>query len=87
GPGDTFSTALPWAVNLSGHPAASVPAGVTGDGCPVGVHLVAARGRDAELLGAAGAAERALSGPGVPFAHVREPRGCVRVLRAARLPG
>ncbi|MGQ4485194.1 amidase family protein [Streptomyces sp. SAS_281] len=74
GPGDTFSTALTWAFNLSGHPAASVPAGFTADGCPVGLHLVAARGRDAELLGAAGAVERALSGPGEPFARVREHR-------------
>ncbi|OKJ77777.1 amidase [Streptomyces sp. CB02460] len=75
GPGDAFSTALTWAFNLSGHPAASVPAGFTGDGCPVGLQLVAARGRDAELLGAAGAVERALSGPGAPSAQVREPRG------------
>ncbi|MFK0097622.1 amidase family protein [Streptomyces sp. NPDC091040] len=75
GPGDTFSTALTWAFNLSGHPAASVPAGFTGDGCPVGLQLVAARGRDAGLLGAAGVVERALWGPGEPFAHVRGPRG------------
>ncbi|MEV5602328.1 amidase [Streptomyces sp. NPDC052299] len=74
GPGDTFSTALTWAFNLSGHPAASVPAGFTGDGCPAGLQLVAARGRDAELLGAAGAVERALPGPGAPFAQVRGPR-------------
>ncbi|WP_405938839.1 amidase family protein [Streptomyces sp. NBC_00726] len=75
GPGDTFSTALTWAFNLGGQPAASVPAGFTGDGCPVGLQLVAARGRDAELLGAAGAVERALWGPGAPFARVRGPRG------------
>ncbi|MYQ80875.1 MULTISPECIES: amidase family protein [unclassified Streptomyces] len=75
GPGDTFSTALTWAFNLSGHPAASVPAGFTGDGCPVGLQLVAARGRDAELLGAAGAVERALWGPGAPLAQVRGLRG------------
>ncbi|MFG2566861.1 amidase [Streptomyces sp. NPDC048567] len=75
GPGDTFSTALTWAFNLSGHPAASVPAGFTGDGCPVGLQLVATRGRDAGLLGAAGAVERALWGPGEPFAQVRGPRG------------
>ncbi|PZT78036.1 amidase [Streptomyces sp. AC1-42W] len=61
GPGETFSTALTWAFNLSGHPAASVPAGFTADGCPVGLQLVADRGRDAELLGAARAVERALS--------------------------
>ncbi|MCX0246045.1 amidase family protein [Streptomyces drozdowiczii] len=75
GPGDAFSTALTWAFNLSGHPAASVPAGFTGDGCPVGLQLVAARGRDAELLGAARVVERALWGPGAPFAQVHGPRG------------
>ncbi|WP_330242310.1 amidase family protein [Streptomyces sp. NBC_00525] len=64
GPGETFSTALTWAFNLSGHPAASVPAGFTADGCPVGLQLVADRGRDAELLGAARAVERALSAGG-----------------------
>lgn len=62
GPGELFSTALTWAFNLSGHPAASMPAGFTADGCPVGLHLVARRGADVPLLGMAGAAERALPG-------------------------
>ncbi|MFJ8887186.1 amidase [Streptomyces sp. NPDC102402] len=57
GPGDVHSTALTWAFNLSGHPAASLPAGFTADGCPVGLQLVADRGRDAELLGIARALE------------------------------
>ncbi|WP_430478249.1 amidase family protein [Streptomyces sp. P11-1] len=60
GPGDRYSTALTWAFNLSGHPAASVPAGFTGDGCPVGLQLVAARGADVSLLGMARAVENAL---------------------------
>lgn len=60
GPGDTYSTALTWAFNLSGHPAASVPAGFTPDGCPVGLQLVARRGADADLLAMARAAESAL---------------------------
>lgn len=60
GPGDVYSTALTWAFNLSGHPAASMPAGFTPDGCPVGLQLVTDRGTDAELLGTACAAERAL---------------------------
>ncbi|ALC27539.1 amidase family protein [Streptomyces sp. CFMR 7] len=60
GPGDLYSTALTWAFNLSGHPAASVPAGFTGDGCPVGLQLVAARGADVSLLGMARAVENAL---------------------------
>lgn len=63
GPGEVFSTALTWAFNLSGHPAASVPAGFTADGCPVGLQLVARRGADASLLAMAGAAEAALGLP------------------------
>lgn len=60
GPGDFYSTALTWAFNLSGHPAASLPAGFTGDGCPVGLQLVAAHGADLRLLAAARAVEDAL---------------------------
>ncbi|MEV7055271.1 amidase [Streptomyces microflavus] len=60
GPGALYSTALTWAFNLSGHPAASLPAGFTGDGCPVGLHLVAERGADVSLLGMARAVENAL---------------------------
>ncbi|MEJ8637404.1 amidase [Streptomyces sp. MS2.AVA.5] len=60
GPGDTYSTALTWAFNLSGHPAASVPAGFTDDGCPVGLQLVAARGADVALVEMAVAAQERL---------------------------
>lgn len=60
GPGDLYSTALTWAFNLSGHPAASLPAGFTGGDCPVGLHLVAARGADVSLLGMARAVENSL---------------------------
>ncbi|MEU5415627.1 amidase [Streptomyces clavifer] len=63
GPGDVYSTALTWAFNLSGHPAASVPAGFTPDGCPTGLQLVTDRGTDAELLGTAMAVERVLPPP------------------------
>ncbi|MEV6393398.1 amidase family protein [Streptomyces sp. NPDC051907] len=61
GPGERYSTALTWAFNLSGHPAASIPAGFTSDGCPVGLQLVAARGADVSLLEMSVAAERALA--------------------------
>ncbi|MFF5894692.1 amidase family protein [Streptomyces argenteolus] len=60
GPGELYSTALTWAFNLSGHPAASVPAGFTPDGCPAGLQLVSGRGTDAALLGVARAVERVL---------------------------
>ncbi|WP_446039988.1 amidase family protein [Streptomyces sp. SID1121] len=57
GPGEVYSTALTWAFNLSGHPAASIPAGFTADGCPVGLQLVARRGADVRLVEMAVAAE------------------------------
>ncbi|MFF0593226.1 amidase [Streptomyces antibioticus] len=60
GPGDRYSTALTWAFNLSGHPALSLPAGFGADGCPVGLHLVAAHGREELLVAVARAAELAL---------------------------
>ncbi|MBT2898382.1 amidase [Streptomyces sp. McG3] len=66
GPGDHYSTALTWAFNLSGHPAASLPAGFTGDGCPVGLQLAAARGADVRLLAAARAVEDALPAAPMP---------------------
>jgi Asp-tRNA(Asn)/Glu-tRNA(Gln) amidotransferase A subunit family amidase len=63
GPGALYSTALTWSFNLSGHPAASLPAGFTADGCPVGLQLVAERGADAALVEIAGACEGAAAPP------------------------
>ncbi len=57
GPGEDMSVALTWAFNITGHPAISLPAGRTGAGEPVGLQLVAAHGREAELLAVAAAAE------------------------------
>ncbi|CAM5701450.1 amidase family protein [Streptomyces aurantiogriseus] len=57
GPGERYSTAFTWAFNLSGHPAISIPAGVGADGCPAGLQVVAAHGREALLLAVAAAAE------------------------------
>ncbi|MEM7021956.1 MAG: amidase family protein [Pseudomonadota bacterium] len=48
---------LTYPINFSGHPAASVPAGMT-DGLPVGMQVVARRGADGDLLAACGAFER-----------------------------
>lgn len=56
GPGEVLSVALTWAFNITGHPALSLPAGTTPAGDPVGLHLVARPGREADLLGAAAAA-------------------------------
>lgn len=75
GPGGLYSTALTWAFNLSGHPAASLPAGFTGDGCPVGLQLAAARGADVRLLAAARAVEGALPAAPVPPAAGRAASG------------
>lgn len=45
------------AFNMSGHPAASAPAGFTKEGLPVGLHIVAARHQDALVLQAAAGLE------------------------------
>ncbi|WP_244177226.1 amidase [Streptomyces albus] len=68
GPGERYSTALTWAFNLSGHPAASIPAGHTADGCPVGLHLVARHGAEALLLEVIRAAEESAGGRSRPAA-------------------
>lgn len=52
-----MSVALTWAFNISGHPAISIPAGFTASGEPVGLHLVARRGREVDLLAVAVVAE------------------------------
>ncbi|HET8758122.1 MAG TPA: amidase [Solirubrobacteraceae bacterium] len=44
--------------NMTGQPCASVPAGLTADGLPVGLMIVAARGREDLVLGASAAFER-----------------------------
>ncbi|MFC7249283.1 amidase [Halomicroarcula sp. GCM10025324] len=50
--------ALTWLFNLTGHPAASVPAGVTRGGLPVGMQIVGPRFADQRVLAASGAFER-----------------------------
>jgi Asp-tRNA(Asn)/Glu-tRNA(Gln) amidotransferase A subunit family amidase len=53
GPGETLNVSLTWAFNLSGHPAASVPAGLGPDGVPVGLQVVGRHGAEATVLGVA----------------------------------
>lgn len=48
---------LTWPLNLTGHPAASIPAGFV-DGLPVGMQLVGQRFRDDDVLAVSAASER-----------------------------
>jgi amidase len=45
--------------NVTGHPAVSVPVGMTSDGVPLGVQLVGRHGDESTLLGVAAQLERA----------------------------
>ncbi|MFD5424026.1 amidase [Streptomyces sp. NPDC127084] len=58
GPGATMSVALTWGFNITGHPAISLPAGLTPAGEPVGLQLVARHHHEADLLAAAAALEQ-----------------------------
>ena len=55
-------TAFTFPFNLTGDPAASVPAGWTADGLPIGLQIVGPRGGDAKVLAVAAALEAALAG-------------------------
>jgi Asp-tRNA(Asn)/Glu-tRNA(Gln) amidotransferase A subunit family amidase len=56
--GEIIGWCLTWLFNMTGHPAASVPAGFTDDGLPVGLQIVGPRFGDDKVLAAAGAYER-----------------------------
>jgi amidase len=49
---------LTWVFNLTGHPAASVPAGLTDEGLPVGLQIVGERFAEPDILHVAAALER-----------------------------
>jgi aspartyl-tRNA(Asn)/glutamyl-tRNA(Gln) amidotransferase subunit A len=59
---ENFSPAL-FPVNLSGQPGISVPCGHSAEGLPIGLHMVAAAGRDDLVLRAAYAYEQAAGFP------------------------
>ena len=49
---------LTYPVNFTGHPAASIPAGMTSDNLPVGMQIIGRRYADADVLAASAAFER-----------------------------
>jgi aspartyl-tRNA(Asn)/glutamyl-tRNA(Gln) amidotransferase subunit A len=53
-----WNRAMAWPFNVTGHPAASVPAGLTDGGLPVGLQIVGERYADADVLSASAAVER-----------------------------
>jgi amidase len=62
-----WEKALTWPFNWTGHPAASVPAGVTDDGLPVGMQVVGRQYEDDTVLAASAAVERER-----PWDHIYE---------------
>jgi amidase/aspartyl-tRNA(Asn)/glutamyl-tRNA(Gln) amidotransferase subunit A len=59
--GETVDPLIGWCltyfVNFTGHPAASIPAGLSG-GLPVGMQIIGRRNADADVLAASAAFER-----------------------------
>lgn len=49
---------LTWPLNLTGHPAASIPAGLTSEGLPVGAQLIGPRFGEEDIVAASAAIER-----------------------------
>ncbi|WP_227380188.1 amidase [Haladaptatus halobius] len=56
--GTDWELGLTWPFNWTGHPAASVPAGLTDDGLPVGMQIVGRRYADDDVFAASAAVER-----------------------------
>jgi amidase len=73
GPGEHMSVALTWTLNLTGHPAISIPAGIDPNGLPVGLQLIRARGTDRHLLQVAHTMFRPVRAPAVDLTLARTP--------------
>jgi amidase/aspartyl-tRNA(Asn)/glutamyl-tRNA(Gln) amidotransferase subunit A len=60
---------MTYPINFTGHPAISVPAGVTPDGMPIGLQIIGRRFADETVLAVADAVERMIpwfnSSPGL----------------------
>ena len=57
-PASDLETFLTWPFNLTGHPAASIPAGLSADGLPLGAQVIGPRFAEATILTASDAIER-----------------------------
>ena len=58
-PDQYWNGAFTLPINVIGHPAATVPAGFSSDGLPIGLHIVGRKGDEETVLAASGAFERA----------------------------
>ena len=67
-PDQYFNGAFTMPINASGHPAASVPAGFSADGLPIGLQIVGRKGDEAAVIAASAAFEVAR-----PWAQNRPP--------------
>lgn len=66
--GSWAGLAFTYPINSSGHPAASIPAGLNSDGLPVGLHIIGKFGDERTIIKASAAFEKAK-----PWNHLRPP--------------
>jgi aspartyl-tRNA(Asn)/glutamyl-tRNA(Gln) amidotransferase subunit A len=66
--GSWAGLAFTYPINSSGHPAASIPAGLNSNGLPIGLHIIGKFGDEATIIKASAAFEKAK-----PWNHLRPP--------------